>query len=97
MLIDSSKIRYICASGYYAEIYTDENKYLIRESLNRLTEMLNENTFFRVHRSTIVNLNFIQEIVHSDYAEIDIRMTDRKLFSVSKAHKKSFLKKLGLK
>lgn len=95
-LLDTSSIRYISASGCYAEIYTENNKYLIRESLNNLDETLSDD-FFRIHRSTIVNINFIQEIVHSDYAEIDIRMVDKKLLSVSKAQKKEFLKRIGLK
>ena len=97
ILVEISKICYVSASGYYAEIFVDDNKYLIRESLNNLEEILDEKRFFRVHRSTIVNLDFIQEIVHSDYAEIDVRMTDKKLIRVSKSQKKEFLKKLGLR
>lgn len=97
ILIDVESIHYITASGYYAEIFTEGNKYLIRESLSNLNELLNPDRFFRVHRSHIVNFDYIQEIVHSDYSEIDIRMKDKKLIRVSKSQKKEFLKKLGLK
>ncbi len=95
LLLKTSKIRYIIASGYYAEIYTKGKKLIIRESLSNLLKILNSNDFYRVHRSAIVNLSFIQEIVHSNYSEIDVRMKDNKLISVSKSHKKDFLKKLG--
>lgn len=95
-LLETTSIRYICASGCYAEIFTDQNKYLVRESLNNFDQTLSDD-FFRIHRSTIVNLNFIQEIIHSDYAEIDVKMNDKTQFSVSKSQKKEFLKKLGLK
>jgi len=95
-LLSTSKIKYILASGYYAEIYTKERKYVIRESLSNLDEMLDPGKFFRVHRSAIVNLSYIQEIVHSNFSEIDARMKDERLISVSKSMKKEFFKRLGI-
>lgn len=96
VLLDLDEINYICADGYYAEIFTAKKKYVIRESLTNLFELLNENLFHRVHRSTIVNIDFIQEIISSDFAEIDVKMKDNLLFRVSKSHKKDFLKKIGI-
>lgn len=96
ILINPDDVLYIIASGYYAEIYTSEKKYVLRESLSNLDEMLDDNKFFRIHRSTIVNMNHVKEIVHSEYSEIDARMTDGKLLHISKSHKKEFLDKLGI-
>ena len=95
-LVDPNDILYILASGYYAEIYVDSKKYVLRESLNNLAEILDSNMFVRVHRSTIVNLNFVDEIIHSDYSEIDAKMTNGKLLHISKSHKKEFLEKIGI-
>jgi len=95
-LLCTSKIKYILASGYYAEIFTKEKKYVIRESLSNLNEILDPDEFFRVHRSAIINLSYIQEIVHSNFSEIDAKMKDEKLISVSKSLKKEFFKKLGI-
>lgn len=96
ILLEPENIKYICASGYYAEIYTEENKYLLRESLNNLIELLGNKNFIRIHRSAIVNINFIKEIVHSDYSELDVRMKDNKLIRVSKSNKKDLLLLLGI-
>ncbi|WP_029034595.1 LytR/AlgR family response regulator transcription factor [Salinimicrobium terrae] len=96
VLIDPRNILYIIASGYYAEIYTTSGKYVLRESLNNLEEQLEEASFFRIHRSTIVNLDQVKEIVHSDYSEVDARMNDDKLLHISKSNKKEFLEKLGI-
>lgn len=96
VLIDPKNILYIIASGYYAEIYTTSGKYVIRESLNNLEEQLAAEIFFRIHRSTIVNVDQVKEIVHSDYSEIDARMNDDKLLHISKSNKKDFLEKLGI-
>lgn len=96
VLIDPRNILYIIASGYYAEIYTTSGKYVLRESLNNLEELLAKDVFFRIHRSTIVNIDQVKEIVHSDYSEVDARMNDDKLLHISKSNKKEFLDKLGI-
>lgn len=96
VLINPEEILYIIASGYYVEIYTSDAKYVLRESLGKLEKTLTESNFFRIHRSTIVNLNEVKEIVHSEYSEIDARMKDGKLLHISKSHKKEFLGKLGI-
>ncbi|MFD1096499.1 LytR/AlgR family response regulator transcription factor [Salegentibacter chungangensis] len=96
ILLDPSEIKYICASGYYAEIFTEDKKYLLRESLKNLIKLLDKKKFCRVHRSAIVNIDYIKEIVHSDYSEIDVRMKDNKLIRVSKSNKKDFLHQLGM-
>lgn len=96
VLIDPRNILYIIASGYYAEIYTTSGKYVLRESLNNLEEQLAKNVFFRIHRSTIVNIDQVKEIVHSEYSEVDARMNDDKLLHISKSNKKEFLEKLGI-
>ncbi|WP_298237515.1 response regulator [uncultured Algibacter sp.] len=94
--IEKQEIKYIQASGYYAEIYTDQKKYLLRESLSALLEQLNKTMFFRIHRSTIVNTSFIKEVIYSSYGEIDVKMLDEKLFRISKTHKKEFQNLIGL-
>lgn len=94
--IKTNDIKYIRASGYYAEIYTEEKKHLLRESLSNLIESLDPTKFIRVHRSTIVNLNEIGELINSNYGEIDVKMSDKQLFRVSKSYKKVFLTKMGL-
>lgn len=95
-LLDPLKINYIIASGYYAEIYTEDKKLVIRESLNNLENILDPKNFIRIHRSTIININHIKEIVHSGFSEIDARMNDEKLLRVSKSNKKQFFKLIGM-
>ncbi len=96
VLLDPRDILYIISSGYYAEIYTGTSKYVLRESLCTLDECLDPNIFFRVHRSAIVNLDHVKELVHSEYGEMDAKMTDGRLLHTSKAQKKPFLEKLGI-
>lgn len=95
-LINPVDILYILASGYHSEIYTANKKYVLRESLVNLMTIIDSDLFFRIHRSAIVNVNYVKELVHSEYSEVDVKMTDDKLLHISKSHKKEFLEKLGI-
>lgn len=96
VLINPLDIMYITSSGYYAEIFVESKKYLLRETLSKLCEELDKTAFFRIHRSCIVNLNYVKEIVHSSFSEIDAKMTDNKLLRISKSHRNEFLEKIGM-
>src|SRR5690606_7254384 len=95
VLINPLDIMYITSSGYYAELFVESKKYLLRETLSKLCEELDKTAFFRIHRSCIVNLNYVKEIVHSSFSEIDAKMTDNKLLRISKSHRNEFLEKIG--
>ena len=94
--LEMKEIKYIIASGYYAEIFTNEKKHLLRESLTNLIQRLDSDQFIRIHRSTIVNVNAISELIHSNYGEIDLKTTDNKLFRISKSYKKEFQNSMGI-
>ncbi len=94
--ISKNEIKYIIASGYYVEIYTITKTHVLRFSLPEILTILNSQKFIRIHRSTIVNVDEIQEIVHSDYGEIDVKMGDNKMFRLSKSYKKFFMEFIGI-
>lgn len=94
--IEKSNIKYIQASGYYVEIFTEQKKYLLRESLSSLIDQLKSYDFVRIHRSTIINTSYINEVLYSNYGEIDVKMQDEKLFRISKSHKKEFQNNMGI-
>ena len=98
IFLERNTIKYISASGYYVEIFTTDNKkYLLRESLSSIIKRLNSSLFVRIHRSTIINSNFIDEIITSNYGETDVKINDNKTFRVSKSYKKDFQELMGVK
>jgi len=95
--IEQDDIKYVLASGSYPEIQTVQKKITVRDSLNNLTELLDQDSFLRIHRSVIINVNFIQEVIHSSYYELDVKMRDGTMFRVSKSYRKAINIKLGIK
>jgi len=62
-LISIDKIKYIAANNQYTYLVLDENKHvLIRRSIKKWEQALPENIFVRVHRSTIINIHYINQI-----------------------------------
>ena len=58
-----SSIKCIYADGDYTQILTDEGKkHLVTKSLKEWEDRLPEKYFVRIHRSTIVNLEFIEKV-----------------------------------
>lgn len=63
VIISCKEIHSINAMDDYAEICTAKESYLIQQSLNRLEERLNPDQFVRVHRSYIINIDAVRDIV----------------------------------
>lgn len=83
-------ILYIKSEGVYAEIFTKQKKYLIRETLKKLLEILPPDSFFQIHRSNIINLNYITA-VNTEYV-----IVENETIPMSKNSREEFLKKINL-
>lgn len=55
-------IDWIEAADYYAKIHVGSAAYMIRETLANLEQQLDPERFVRIHRSSIVNLDRVQEM-----------------------------------
>ena len=68
--INVDEIVWIEAAGNYVEIHTGEKKHLIRETMTNMVKKLDPELFSRIHRSTIVNIDKVEELqswFHGDY------------------------------
>ncbi len=66
-------IMYISSEEKYIRLHVGEGSYLLRESMVKMEGRLDPSVFVRIHRSYIVNIEFIKEIqpwTHGDYVVI---------------------------
>ena len=92
-VIKTSSITKLQAKGNFTEVYfTDGSFKLICKFLKHFDELL-EAPFIRVHRSFIVNLNFIKS--YSKAAGGYVTLLDGSEIEVSSTYKDQFLKTLG--
>ena len=74
--IITAEIDWIEAKGNYALIHIGKKSYLLRESMNGLENQLNPERFFRIHRSTIVNIEQIHELQSLFHGDCRIILQD---------------------
>jgi two-component system LytT family response regulator len=61
-IIEVAAIDWVHAAGNYVEVFAGTERYLVRSSMNELEEKLPHETFARIHRSVIVNVDRIVEL-----------------------------------
>lgn len=80
LLLDVDQIVCIEAADYCVSIHTDRKEYLLRESMKELASTLDPKKFVRIHRSVIVNLSCIREVIREGRGEgIAILTNSRRL------------------
>lgn len=60
--LKSSSIYCIESFGHYLMIYSESGEYQVRDKLSRLKKLLEDYSFIQVHRSYLVNTNYIKQI-----------------------------------
>ena len=61
-LLSTREIERIEALGNYAQLISGQRRFEVRETLLSLEKKLDPAHFVRIHRSTIVNLDFVKEV-----------------------------------
>jgi len=80
-------ILWVDAAGDYMCVHTAENTHILRQTMKQLAESLDPQLFLRSHRSTIVNINYIQKFCSQLNGEYYLVMTNGKELKVSRSYK----------
>lgn len=76
IILPTDEIMWIGAEDYYASLHTTGGNYLIRRSMNDLSALLPDRDFLRVHRSTIINLAFLDRVEPGDKSAAAVILKD---------------------
>ena len=88
-LIQTNDIEWIEASGNYANLHIKDSVYPMRITMDKLEKLLPSN-FTRIHRSTIVNLEQIQEIQALDMGDYEVRLHNQITLTLSRRYRENF-------
>ena len=97
LLVDVPSVSFIRSEGHYTWVHTGQGSQFCNLNIGDLESRLDPQLFLRVHRSYIVNLSHVDEIVRNDG-----RMTLRMMGStpveipVSRASAPFLMEQLGL-
>ncbi|MFN3839125.1 MAG: LytR/AlgR family response regulator transcription factor [Cyclobacteriaceae bacterium] len=88
------EIMFLEASGDYTILTTKNDQFVSSSGIGKLEEILNPETFIRVHRSTIININFLKEIEKHFNGGMMVKMQTGKSFPVSRTYAKLIRRKV---
>lgn len=84
-------IQHIEAAGNYVSLCVAGTEHLIRGTLNAIEKQLDPEKFIRIHRSTIVNIEFIRELQPQSSGEYILLMADGRKLTLSRTYKNNLL------
>jgi two-component system LytT family response regulator len=91
LFLPVSEIRWIGAEENYVRLCTERETHLLRETMAHLEERLDPHSFLRVHRSFIVNLQFVKEVRTEHDGESSVVMLDGQKIAMSRSYKSRIL------
>jgi two-component system, LytTR family, response regulator len=89
--VSVNKIEWIEADSYYSRLHVGPKRYVLRVAIKQFAATLDPNTFVRVHRSTIVNINYVSEIIHKGQNEGWVVLLNGQRLKMSKAGRQNLL------
>jgi two-component system LytT family response regulator len=77
--IQIKRIQYVQAAGPYSEVFVDDgSKWMMLRSIKEWQACLPQTQFARIHRSTVVNLDFVERIEQLANYSYRVSLRDRK-------------------
>lgn len=92
LFLKTEDIDMIEASGNYLKIFSDEESYLIRGTMNEIEKKLDPVTFIRIHRSIIINLNEAKEFKPWFRGEYIVYLKNGTKLTSGRSYKNNLLK-----
>jgi two-component system LytT family response regulator len=93
--LETSEIDWIEAEGNYVSVHSAKKTHLLRETISSLEAQLDPRKFVRIHRSSIVRLDFIQELQPWFHGEYRVILKDGTQLTLSRNHRDKLQEALG--
>lgn len=74
--VNVNEIAYLKSDVKYTGIYVGNRTYLVRLGLSELAERLDPQRFVRIHRSVMVNMDFVESMKVDDQSQLTLNMRD---------------------
>jgi len=94
-LLESNDIYWVEAEGDYISVHTPQKSHLVRETMKNMEARLHDQGFQRVHRSSIVNLAYVRELISLDSGDYKIILRDNTSVKLSRNYRDILYKRLN--
>jgi two-component system LytT family response regulator len=83
--VNVNEIEWIEAADYYSCLHVGSRNYMLRESIKQLAATLDPARFVRIHRSVIVNVDQVREILREGRSEGSVVLSNGRRLRMSKS------------
>ena len=94
--IQLDEIYLIESLEHYTRLFFQDKKAFQRRSLRQWEEILDENIFFRINRTEIINIKYIQAINTTDSGRLEVKLKTGELLEVSNRQSVKFKNRNGI-
>jgi len=94
--VDVKDVDYLAAEGNYVALHVGELSFLVRETMSAMEAKLDPATFVRVHRSSIVRIDRIEEIEPVASGDYVLRLRSGKTVAAARSYRLRLFRVLGL-
>ncbi len=97
LVIPLEKINWFGAEGDYVALHLNNEKHLMRDTLNRIEILLDPDQFVRINRSTILPISFIKEMKRITKGDYQIFLNNNTTHKLSRNYRENVFNKLKKK
>ena len=95
LFLSVEDIDWIEAAGYYACLHVGSDTHILRRSLSELERDLGDESFIRIHRSIVVNLERIRGLELQTGGEYEVVLKSKVRLRLSRRYRKRFQDRMG--
>ena len=93
--VRSGEIDWIDAAGNFVKLHTAGEAHLFRETMNAIEARLDPDTFFRIHRSHIVNIERVKELQPWFNGEYVVILKNGTRLTLSRGYREKLQERIG--
>lgn len=92
--VDVDQIDWVEAEGNYVRLHVGDQIHMLRETMNRLIERIGAQRFFRIHRSRIVNITRVKELLIAGGGEYHVVLWNGTKIGLSRLYRDALQEQL---
>ncbi|WP_222612550.1 LytR/AlgR family response regulator transcription factor [Undibacterium flavidum] len=90
LMIRCADIQWIDAEGNYVRLHVDGATHMLRHTMAEMLSRLDSSLFKRIHRSTIVNLDFVRDLQPWTGGDMTVFLRDGTRLTLSRTYREQF-------
>jgi two-component system LytT family response regulator len=83
--VNTNEIEWVEAADYYSRLHVGAKSFMVRETIKQLSATLDPEKFVRIHRSAIVNVDSVREILRDKNGDGSVVLKDGSQVRMSRA------------